>query len=102
MKKIFKTAFAIVSSLLITKVNAMPNTIHNRVNRIRKTLNEESKKELTDNKIKDIVAYLESDKKENNDNFQWRNNPNWSKNWSNYWNQQSWRNWNKKSTTIGW
>jgi hypothetical protein len=101
MKTTLKSIFVFVAGLFISKDSISSEiNINNRVLNIRKVLQSKN----VNNKDSKIIAYYtfnnlkqieENDLDKLDDTMQWRNNPNWMKNWNNYWNQVNWRNWNK-------
>ena len=104
MKQIFKSILTLITGIFISKsVNSKELEVNQRVESIRKALSGEQTKQDDSN----LLTYYKTLKEENDNivensekgepdnSMQWRNNPNWNKNWSNYWNQVSWRNWNK-------
>ncbi len=103
MKKVFKTIFAVIAGMFISKtVNSKDLEINTRVLNIRYSL----KANLEKNNESELLTYYKSINNNSNEvseynindsetAMKWHNNPSWNQNWNNFWNQVSWRNWNK-------
>ncbi|MFM2285132.1 MAG: hypothetical protein RLZZ543_629 [Bacteroidota bacterium] len=96
MKRNIKAIFTVISGLLFIKANATESKVNERVFKIRKALSE-----TPNDKSEGLINYFNS--VEDTDNIvpkdeslgNWHNRIGWSQNWSNNWEQKSWRSWNK-------
>ena len=106
MKRIFKTALAIASSLFISKAEAKNSEINNRVVRIRAELSQQMTNEKSASSDK-LINYLELKHDlycSIDASVNWNNWNNWLKSTWNNWSKNSLPNWNNwlKSNWNNW